>query len=86
MGDTVDGSAKLWRYFSLPKLLHFLQEKALYFARIDQLNDPFKGFPTSTEYVDVKRKASATAMTLMDVGTVALRSVAYVNCWSQFDV
>ena len=52
MADAVDGSMRLWRYFSLPKLLHLLQSGALYFARLDQLDDPFEGFPTNTEYVD----------------------------------
>lgn len=77
---------KLWRYFSLPKLLHILQSDALFFARLDQLNDPFEGFPTSAEYAEGRRILdSSIVRVVMDVATVALRSTAYVNCWSQFN-
>ena len=86
MGIAVDGSMRLWRYFSLPKLLHLLQSDALHFARLDQLDDPFEGFPTSTEYVETRRNVESSLLRpVMDVTTVALRSIAYVNCWSQFD-
>jgi hypothetical protein len=36
-------SAKLWRYMSLAKLVSLLDKRCLYFARSDQLGDPFEG-------------------------------------------
>ena len=86
MGNTtVDGSVKLWRYFSLPKLLHLLQSNALYFARIDQFDDPFEGFQTSAEYVEARRSTDIVRRVMDAVVTVSLRSATYVNCWSQFN-
>jgi len=35
--------AKLWRYMSLAKLVSLLDKRCLYFARSDQLGDPFEG-------------------------------------------
>jgi len=34
---------KLWRYMDLAKFLSLLEERALYFARVDKLGDPFEG-------------------------------------------
>jgi len=36
-------AAKLWRYMSLAKLVSLLDTRCLYFARSDQLGDPFEG-------------------------------------------
>ena len=85
MNSAVEGSAKLWRYFSLPKLLHLIQNDALYFARIDQFDDPFEGFPTTTEYEEMMQRGSLE-QEIMDITlTLGIRSLTYVNCWSQFD-
>jgi hypothetical protein len=34
---------KVWRYLSLAKFVSFLQARALYFCRIDKLDDPWEG-------------------------------------------
>ena len=38
-----NGEATLWRYMDLAKLLALLQNKSLYFSRIDKLGDQFEG-------------------------------------------
>jgi hypothetical protein len=39
----VEPGAKLWRYMDLSKFLHLLENRALFFARADNLGDPFEG-------------------------------------------
>lgn len=41
-----DPSATLWRYLDLPKYLSMLESNALFFCRLDMLNDPFEGSRT----------------------------------------
>jgi hypothetical protein len=36
-------SQKLWRYIDLAKFMSLLEDRALYFARVDKLGDPFEG-------------------------------------------
>ena len=83
IGERVGDAAKLWRYFNLPKLLDLLQTQALYFSRVDKLNDPFEGYPT-------RKESSVAANTLLDpildVQSHLIRKCTYVSCWSQYDV
>lgn len=39
----VEPVTKLWRYMDLSKFLHLLETKTLFFARADNLGDPFEG-------------------------------------------
>ena len=82
VGEPVAETAKLWRYFDLPKLLALLQSGTLYFARIDQLSDPFEGYPT-------KEESTLAANTLLDpvlgIQSHIIRNCAYASCWSQYD-
>lgn len=39
----VKPGTKLWRYMDLSKFLHLLETKTLFFARADNLGDPFEG-------------------------------------------
>ncbi len=41
-----DGSAKVWRYLTLPKLLYILERRALVLPRLDLLKDPYEGTTT----------------------------------------
>ena len=82
IGESVAGKAMLWRHLSLPKLLHLLQARALYFARVDQLSDPFEGYPTTREI----RIASRTLLDpVLRIQSDLIRKCAYVSCWSQYD-
>jgi hypothetical protein len=36
-------NATLWKYMDLPEFLYLLQEKRLWFTRMDLLGDPFEG-------------------------------------------
>lgn len=39
--------AKLWRYMSFTKLISLLEKQALFFARLEELGDPFEGSITA---------------------------------------
>lgn len=39
----VKPATKLWRYMDLSKFLHMLETKSIFFARADNLGDPFEG-------------------------------------------
>lgn len=43
VSGALSDDAILWRYMDLPKLLSLLEDKAIHFARVDQLADPFEG-------------------------------------------
>jgi len=41
-----NASTVLWRYIDLAKLISLLEHRALWFARLDTLGDPYEGLPT----------------------------------------
>ena len=43
VSGTLSDDATLWRYMDLPKLLSLLEDKAIHFARVDQMTDPREG-------------------------------------------
>src|SRR5919204_6109062 len=45
-----DKAVRLWRYMNLAKFVWSLQRKALFFARADQLGDPYEGYYTRLHY------------------------------------
>ncbi len=76
----------LWRYMSLQKLISLLATKALHFARIDRLGDPFEG-SVSRATIDARLSAPG--------GTLGARSHSFygrnnrtctaVSCWHMND-
>src|SRR5271157_280585 len=36
-------NATIWKYIDLPELIYLLQERKLWFSRLDMLGDPFEG-------------------------------------------
>lgn len=41
------GDALIWRYLDLAKFLSLLEKEALFFVRLDKLQDPFEGYYTT---------------------------------------
>jgi len=48
-----NGSTVLWRYVPLAQLLSLLEHRALWFARLDKLKDPYEGVPTKPQIDDL---------------------------------
>lgn len=79
-------SMKIWRYMDFTKFVATLETSSLYFARADQLGDPFEG---SLPKRHVKRrraalKRSAIGAQVESVITGIAQRVCmwtYVNCW-----
>lgn len=79
--------AKLWRYVDLPKYLAMLDSKALWFARVDQLDDPFEG---SVSQANIRERPSRYKHVIpsgpwqgMADYRRELRSHTYVTCWHE---
>jgi len=48
-----NGSTVLWLYIPLARLLFLLEYRALWFARLDKLKDPYEGVPTKPPIDDL---------------------------------
>jgi hypothetical protein len=71
----------LWRYMDFAKFVEMLESRTLWFARIDQLEDPLEGTHTDAELAGIRKNLGETrAQALIDVFRSA-RSELYVNCW-----
>ena len=90
--------AVLWKYMDLPELLYLLQEKKLWFSRLDMLGDPFEGSVEQTilEKVSFFSDDPNIPENLKPVterlGRQSLKSFlraqrmsAFVSCWTEED-
>lgn len=74
----------IWRYMDLSKLISLLEYKALYFARIDYLEDSFEGnWPKiDTNIVPIQAKSyKATFIKSVKSMRDHFRQTTFVNCW-----
>ncbi len=77
-----DADTKIWRYMDLPKLLWMLEENALYFCRVDLLEDTFEGTRTpSTEPLINEDRCPDLLKQFFREERKARRSLVFVNCW-----
>ena len=79
--------AVLWRYVNFTKFVSLLDKSALFFARVDKLDDPFEGsFPRGNVEVD---PSSYSDPLLADFYRSArhfvkdIRPFTLVNCWHE---
>ncbi len=45
-----NSNMKIWRYVDFAKYVAMLQQKAIYFTRLDQFADPYEGSLSKAEY------------------------------------
>jgi hypothetical protein len=67
---------ELWRYMDFPKFVSMLQQKALWFTRLDQFPDPYEGRltkPTADFFEQTKWRGG--------VHYEKFRQHRCVNCW-----
>jgi hypothetical protein len=72
--------AGVWRYTDFLKFLDLLQRRALWFTRVDQLDDPCEGRltkPTERFYSQRRRETGFRGGSNQE----ALRKMRCVNCW-----
>jgi len=71
----------LWRYMDFAKFIETLENHTLWFARLDQLDDPLEGTHTDGELKGLQKNlAEKRAKQLISVFRRA-RKMIYVNCW-----
>ena len=72
--------ARIWRYTDLAKLLSLLDRNALFFPRVDKLEDPFEGFfPRSSAAVSVGKMSPMELKTALKSEDENLISVTRQN-------
>ena len=80
--------ATIWRYFSLPKLLHTLQKKSLFFPSVSMLEDPWEGHWTEDEFQNVIatfKKLPDFDLDWANVIREVNKKSTFVSCWHQSD-
>jgi len=89
-----DPTVSIWRYMDFAKYVALLRDRALYFARLDTLGDPFEGSLSRLEYEYWKKVAQEDEAkgqlpiewrgryfdVLLD-GARRSRKTSYVSCW-----
>lgn len=79
--------AILWRYMDFTKFVSLLDERALFFARADQLGDPFEGAtPTNnikSRYASLKSELSEKEILMYEHLMVELRRFTLISCWHE---
>lgn len=88
---TPDSDTVLWRYVDMPKLISLLEYRALWFAGLDTLEDPYEGLPPrglisemwrAVEYAPVEKQHEIRDRVKHTSGVLAsARELVYVNCW-----
>lgn len=74
---------RIWRYMDFTKFTAMLEDKALFFSRIDTLNDPFEGsFSRANEELrPLVYKSNPTLPIEVSKLIKELRQWVVVNCW-----
>ena len=96
-----DGQLKIWRYVDLPKFLTLIQNRSLYFCRLDKLGDPHEGSWTMGDRTRrlsfLKRSFEEMGVTKRDgkpldldrdnfLSNREVRKWFFVNCWHANDI
>ena len=75
----------VWRYMTLGKFLSLLQNRALYFRRLDRLTDAFEGTLTKAQKATHERRQAELPFAGLSGSSPALvestRANTIVNCW-----
>lgn len=87
--DPENDNVKIWRYCDITKFLSLLDKRALFFSRIDKLEDRFEGsFPKATTEArpeKYRKQYSENADVILQFHSFAfeqIRKFFLVNCWS----
>jgi hypothetical protein len=92
----VSGASKVWRYFSFPRFVWLLQERKLWLARVDTLDDPWESALAGDQLIHtIKRHPlpkfpvpegrGESAIDRAQRITKLWRQTTFVNCWCRSD-
>lgn len=75
------GRTVLWRYMDFAKFVETLESRTLWFARLDQLDDPLEGTHTDAELKGLRKHLEQKRAEQLISLFRAARSETFVNCW-----
>src|SRR5687767_1976544 len=84
--STADPDTRIWRYLDFTKFVYLLDSRALFFARVDTLQDQFEG-SFSEANAELRAKAFREKPHLGDLYEKFRRTMeerrkaTYVSCW-----
>jgi len=71
----------LWRYMDFAKFVQMMESRSLWFARVDQLEDPLEATHTDAEITGLRKYLQGKrAEELINMFRIAKREL-YINCW-----
>src|SRR5258706_13694835 len=84
-----DPGAKIWRFMTLAELVSLLSERALFFTRVDKLDDPYEGSLPRLDVAQAEKGFESLTShgqdiirnTRQQVGYVQSKLWTMVNCW-----
>lgn len=71
----------LWRYMDFAKFVETLESRTLWFARLDQLEDPLEGTHTDAELSGLRKRLEEHRAEQLINAFRRAREGVYVNCW-----
>ena len=78
--NTPPDNTVLWRYSDFAKFLHLLETRTLWFARVDQFEDPLEATYTDAELKHLRALQPGVAES-HSRGVEFIRATGFVNCW-----
>ena len=82
--------AILWRYMDFIKFVSILEKQALFFSRVDKLEDPFEGFWPTANRVNLENLFERIPLPLRNNARQTMRSFikalprfTLINCWHE---
>jgi hypothetical protein len=89
MFERPDPAARIWRYIDFAKLVDFFDQRALFFARADQMFDPWEG--SASPFIETAQLKEITARLKLGGRSPSrddlrshwqgLRSRMFLSCW-----
>lgn len=71
----------LWRYMDLARFVDLVENRALWFTRLDQLEDPLEGSHTDAELAGIRKYLDRDSAERLIAVFRAARKELFVNCW-----
>jgi hypothetical protein len=82
---TPDRNTIIWRYMTFPKFVWLLAKQTLFFAAIDQLDDPWEGLTTQRQIDQMKQWVAKAYPNEPEIRNQIMRTMSgrdmCVNCW-----
>jgi hypothetical protein len=85
LSEIPDGNVKIWRYMDFTKFASMLMNKALFFCRVSELDDPWEGSYSRKTFIWREDASSIDGVPIRKLRHKEFRHRVLVNCWSISD-